>query len=463
MVGLKTEKPWGFILSSSQLVYPPQWQNHARQLMAEYSRREVPTKVNILGALVKVMDRLDCTLPVALGEVVIESIPGVIEFNDAFRVYMDNLETEACSIERLKQSFETQLMNERLGLPVVIVSHSKIGKFIVLKSSYASIEYILSTLLDKLDVAEELEPVDFSFSEIKSLMSSDFDRKLLELAVSAGKSKSDLTKLGINVVASLEEIKSKVESIRSLDRSAEEKAQTKLNFEIDFIVKAIESNKLKLEVKKGTWPENALKDLMDKIDDQEDKREKLLEIQTEANEHSKALLRRRVLQAKKFLIRDQKLKQVGRSQVYKKQGAKRKLADSDDEFVASMFSEHAGYHGLRNTVTEFVGTVDRNKRIKLQDIKKYYDIRRAERGQSRVSTGTARRRLAPRRKNSQVSKSHTGRCLISIAVPPRTGDSANENTHFARKFRSNLEKCLFSHLKFLPELRDIESNSKRRV
>ena len=121
-----------------------------------------------------------------------------------------------------------------------------------------------------------------------------------------------------------------------------------------------------------------------------------------------------------------------------------------------MFSEHAGYHGLRNTVTEFIGTVDRNKRIKLNDIKKYYDMRRSERGEKSISVSTARRRLAPRRKSSQVAKLHIGKCLISVAIPPRTGESANENTHFARKFRANVEKCLFSRSEFLHEIRDIE-------
>ena len=124
-----------------------------------------------------------------------------------------------------------------------------------------------------------------------------------------------------------------------------------------------------------------------------------------------------------------------------------------------MFSQHAGYHGLRNTVTEFIGTVDRNKRIKLAEIRKYYNMRRSERGESNISRETARRRLAPRRRNSHAAKSHIGRCLISVAVPPRTENCSNENTYFARKFRSNVEKSLFSGEKFLPEIRDIDSNS----
>ena len=114
-----------------------------------------------------------------------------------------------------------------------------------------------------------------------------------------------------------------------------------------------------------------------------------------------------------------------------------------------MFSEHAGYHGLRNTVTEFIGTIDRSKRIKLEDIKKYHNMRRKERGEKSITVSTARRRLAPRRKTSLVAKSNIGKCLISVAVPPRTGDSPNENTHFAIKFSNNLDKCLFSKAKFL--------------
>ena len=47
----------------------------------------------------------------------------------------------------------------------------------------------------------------------------------------------------------------------------------------------------------------------------------------------------------------------------------------------------------------------------------------------------------------------------SVAVPPRTENCSNENTYFARKFRSNVERSLFSQEKFLPEIRDINSNS----
>ena len=48
----------------------------------------------------------------------------------------------------------------------------------------------------------------------------------------------------------------------------------------------------------------------------------------------------------------------------------------------------------------------------------------------------------------------------SVAVPPRTENCSNENTYFARKFRSNVERSLFSQEKFLQEIRDINSNSK---
>ena len=123
-----------------------------------------------------------------------------------------------------------------------------------------------------------------------------------------------------------------------------------------------------MEIKRSFWPETAIKDLEDEIKVQEAKKEHLLEIKPEASEYCKNLLNRRIRRAKAKQVADNRLKEVGRSRVYNKQGAKRKLTDSDDEFVASMFSEHAGYHGLRNTVTEFIGTIDRSKRIKLEDI-----------------------------------------------------------------------------------------------
>ena len=192
--------------------------------------------------------------------------------------------------------------------------------------------------------------------------------------------------------------------------------------------------KSKFEVKKNHWPEFALKDLSEKIENQENRIGRLEDVRTESDPNSRNLLRRRIALSKQRLIKEQNLKKVGRSKTHVKQGAKRKLTESDDEFVASMFSEHAGYHGLRNTVTEFIGTVDKSKRIKLEDVRKYYNLRRSERGEVRVSTSTARRRLAPRKKNSHASKAHIGKCLISVAVPPRTGDSSNENTHYARKF-----------------------------
>ena len=461
VVGLKTEKLWGSISSSLQDVDPQLWLNHARQLMAQHLSKQVLTKVNILVPLVKVMERLTCSLPVVIGEEAHDAVPGVLEFEEAFRIYREYIITEACDIEQLRGTFQNQILHEKTGLPVVVINHNQAGKYIILKSSYFSMEFIFSTLFDKMAVFKE-EPVvlEFSFSEIKSLMSTDFDRKLLEIVVAVGKTNKEVEDLGINLAQNTDEIKQKIEELRSVDESAEMKARLKLEKEISCVEDALKSNKLKLEVKRNTWPVFAIRDLEEKIEAQEKRRVQLVEIQAGTTHHHKVLFKRRVSQAKHFIIRDQKMKQIGRSKTNKRQGAKRKLTDSDDEYVASMFSEHAGYHGLRNTVTEFIGTVDRNKRIKLDDIKKYYNIRRSERGESNISTTTARRRLAPRRKKSHAAKSHIGKCLISVAVPPRTGDSANENTHFARKFRSNVEKSLFSRSKFLTEIRDIESNVK---
>ena len=460
MVGVKTEKLWGSIRSSLQDVDPQLWLNHARQLLAKHLSKQILTKVNILVPLVKVMERLTCTLPIVIGDDAHDVVPGVLEFGEAFRIYQEYIFTEACDIEQLRATFQNQIMNEKTGLPVVILSHRQAGKFIVLKSCYFSMEFIFSTLFDEMVVEREPVILEFSWSEIKSLMSTEFDRKLLELAVSSGKTIKEVETLGINLARNTDEVKKKVEALRAVEDSAEEKARLKLEKEISSVEESLRANKLKLEVKRTVWPQFAITDLEEKIAGQEESRFKLLEIKAGSNKHYKVLFRRRVSQAKQFIIRDQKLKEIGRGKTYNKQGIKRKLTDSDDEYVASLFSEHAGYHGLRNTVTEFVGTVDRNKRIKLDDIRKYYNMRRSERGESKISTATARRRLAPSRRKSHAAKSHIGKCLISVAVPPRTGNSANENTHFARKFRSNLENSLFSQSKFLPEIRNIESSMK---
>ena len=463
MAGTGLKKSWGHLLSSKQDVGPVQWMDYAKQKMAEYNRREIYSKVNILNAVVKVMERLLCRIPMAFdGENVNEVMPGILKFDEAFRIYSDSLETEACDMEQLKLTFQKQVLHETLGLPVFIISHNLIGKYVILRSASNCIEYILATLLDEID-DEKDAPVntDVSFSEIKSLMSSDFDRQLLDLAVSFGKSRKELEDLQINVTAETKkELQKKIDEIRTVDKVAEEKARRKLDCEIESVVESIKNDRCKMAIKRSFWPESALADLADKIKVQEEKKEQLEEVKTEANEYCKNLLQRRIRRAKARHVKDEGLKEVGRSKSYEKQGAKRKLTDSDDEYVANMFSEHAGYHGLRNTVTEFIGTVDRNKRIKLEDIKKYYNMRRKERGEKSISVSTARRRLAPKRKTSHAAKSHIGKCLISVAVPPRTGDSTNENTHFARKFRSNLEKCLFSKAKFLTEVRDIQSSSK---
>ena len=67
MVGNKIEKYWGYSSSSCQDVAPGLWLNHARQLLAENLNKQMSTKVNILAALVKVMERLVCNLPMVLG------------------------------------------------------------------------------------------------------------------------------------------------------------------------------------------------------------------------------------------------------------------------------------------------------------------------------------------------------------------------------------------------------------
>jgi antitoxin component HigA of HigAB toxin-antitoxin module len=214
MVGGALQKPWGLLTCSRQDVGPLQWMDHSRQLMAQYSRQEAHKKLNVLVALVKVMERLSCYLPMDVGDSVNEVVPGILEFNEAFRIYSESIEAEVCDIEKLKVTFQNQLLNHVHGLPVFIISHKLVGKYVILRSSSNSIEYILSTLLDALEEdKDESENMEFSISEIKSLMSSDFDRKLLELAVSFGKSKRELEILNINVASTTEEVKKLIDEI----------------------------------------------------------------------------------------------------------------------------------------------------------------------------------------------------------------------------------------------------------
>ena len=125
-----------------------------------------------------------------IGDSVNEVVPGILKFNEAFRIYSESLEAKVCDIEKLKVTFQNQLLHHIHGLPVFIISHKLVGKYVILRSSSDSIEYIISFLFDALDEdKEDSENMEFSMSEIKSLMSSDFDRKLLELAVSFGKSR----------------------------------------------------------------------------------------------------------------------------------------------------------------------------------------------------------------------------------------------------------------------------------
>ena len=228
MAGNKIEKHWGYLSSSCQDVAPGLWLNHARQLLTENLNKHVSSKVNILSSLVKVMERLVCKMPMVLGDEVKDVIPGMLDFHEAFRIYCDHISTEACSVEQLKVTFQNQILHHKSGLPVVILMHETLGKFVILKSSFFSMEYILVTLLDKLEYEGVSKEIEYSFSEIKSFMSSDFDRKLLEIAVSYGKSRSELEKLGINISEALEEVKGKIEELRLIEEDAGRKAKEKL-------------------------------------------------------------------------------------------------------------------------------------------------------------------------------------------------------------------------------------------
>ena len=136
---------------------------------------------------------------------------------------------------------------------------------------------------------------EISFSEIKSLMSSDFDRQLMDLPVSAGKSRKELEVFKINITAeTTKEVLKKIEDIRSMDKDAEEKAKRKLDCEISSVEESIKIDKSELEIKRSFWPETAIKDLEDEIKVQEAKKEHLLEIKSEASEYCKNLLNRRI-------------------------------------------------------------------------------------------------------------------------------------------------------------------------
>ena len=164
------------------------------------------------------------------GENVSEVIPGILKFEEAFRINRDIVETETCDIEKLKVTFQNQLMHHTLGLPVFIISHKLIGKYVILRSSSNCIEYIIGTLLDDMDDDQDLSMnTKISFSEIKSLMSSDFDRQLMDLPVSAGKSRKELEVFKINITAeTTKEVLKKIEDIISMDKDAEEKAKRNL-------------------------------------------------------------------------------------------------------------------------------------------------------------------------------------------------------------------------------------------
>ena len=122
-------KLWGSIFFSQQEVGPSRWRTFASQLLVGYRKRNAQRKENILTTLVKIMDRLDCTIPSVFGEVVEDIIPGVIKFNDAFRIYQEHINTEACDIKTLKkESFQSQVLNKELGLPVLILNHHQVDK-----------------------------------------------------------------------------------------------------------------------------------------------------------------------------------------------------------------------------------------------------------------------------------------------------------------------------------------------
>ena len=69
------------------------------------------------------MEKLSCHLPMACGKSVNEVVPGILEFNEAFSIYEE-------SIEKLKVNFQNQLLYQTHGLPVFILSHKYIGKYV---------------------------------------------------------------------------------------------------------------------------------------------------------------------------------------------------------------------------------------------------------------------------------------------------------------------------------------------
>ena len=150
------QKLWGSICLSHQEVVPSRWRTFASQLMEGYRKRHAQRKENILSTLVKIMDRLDCNIPTVCGEAVEDIIPGVIKFDDAFRIYHEHINTEACDIKTLKkESFQSQVIHKELGLPVLILNHHQIGKWIILKSEDCSIEHLLSVLFEEFTQFEE--------------------------------------------------------------------------------------------------------------------------------------------------------------------------------------------------------------------------------------------------------------------------------------------------------------------
>ena len=290
-----------------------------------------------------------------------------------------------------KTELMTDLLHDRHGLAVYVVKLEILNRgIILLRPGEFELDFFLQELSNiGLDIAgadnQRSSGFEINRDSVQLLLNSmdmEYDKSVLKVALSLGRSRAQIDKLGINadkVIKLSEKIKVVGDEVKNSFTTAEDLIRLHVREQIGQSKDDTEKLKNLLLQKKDDWTKARLGDLANQLDDENQKIKHLSDIIECKDKYHKNLFTDRVKRKAVELIEDNRLKRRKLSN----QGRER-LIDSDEEkLIEKLTEDKATYHCRRHHVVMYT-----HKRVKTRDLKDSLDHFRSQKGKPLIRSAT---------------------------------------------------------------------------
>ena len=226
------------------------------------------SQIQHLKGLKAVIEMLLATIPREQGVAIKISYIAFKDAYDLFMGYCPNSSPVINTNRDMKNRFKDLLCNPKFGLPVYVVAN----EFIVLKSNEMDIEFFLEALIGMLTCDAQPRRLEIDAEIVRQLLESmdtEWDRKVLRMILGADRSRTELSKLGIEsdlITQITAEVLDVVKQRLDAKDTAEEMVSEKLQNKREKISEIVASLKKRKNFNQEKWNKEQMEDLNQTID-----------------------------------------------------------------------------------------------------------------------------------------------------------------------------------------------------